>query len=226
MSLFLYSTEFPEPLPTAQFQLLLDLLPGALQQKVLKFRRWEDSHASLLGKVLLRLALESSGYPSDLSRLHYGEWQKPGLPQGPEFSITHSGNLALCMLNTSGRIGIDIELLKPLAFEDFKDQFTEHEWTAIHIAPAPLDAFYRLWTAKESLIKADGRGLGIPLQGLDLSKGNTFLLDGQLWFTRELPIYKGYAFHFTVEGMDPPPIQRIQLSPERLLELSEGWARF
>ena len=226
MSLFLYSTEFLEPLPSAQFQLLLDLLPDALQQKVLKYRRWEDSHASLLGKLLLRLALENVGYPSDLSRLHYGEWQKPGLPQGPEFSITHSGNRALCMLSTRGRTGIDIEFLKPLAFEDFKDQFTQREWTAIHAAPTPLDSFYHFWTAKESLIKADGRGLGIPLQGLDLSKGNTLLLDGQLWFTRELPLFKGYAFHFSIEGTDPPPIKFHEVPPYRLLELSRGWTRF
>ena len=223
MSLFLYATEFPEPLPPAQFKPLLALLPDVLQKRVLKYRRWEDGHASLMGKLLLRLALENGGYPSDLSRLRYSEWEKPGLPGGPEFNITHSGNRAVCMLNPHGRIGIDIEFLKPRSFEDFKDHFTQKEWTAIGTAPEPLDVFYRFWTAKESLIKADGRGLDIPLQGIDVSEGGTFLLDGQVWTGCGLPIYKGYAFHITVEGTDPPPIKCQDLTPGRLLGLSRGW---
>ncbi len=108
-----------------------------------------------------------------------------------------------------------MEFLKPLSFEDFEDQFTPKEWTAIQTAPTPLDAFYHFWTAKESLIKADGRGLEIPLQQLDLSETTTITLDGNRWSVFHLPFFDGYACHYTIEGEHPfaPDIHFTELLP-------------
>lgn len=217
MSLDLYTIGYPEPLPPEQFQLLLDLLPGHLRQKVGRFRRWQDAHASLLGKLLLRTALLHGGRPADLSRLEYSDWQKPSLPHAPHFNISHSGNRVVCLLSDIGAVGIDIEALTPFSFDDLHAQFTAGEWEAIRGSDSPLTAFYRFWTAKESLTKADGRGLGIPLQEVDLSLSTDLtptdipgpgirpdiLLDGRRWSIHELPLFAGYACHYAVET--PPP---------------------
>jgi 4'-phosphopantetheinyl transferase len=107
------------------------------------------------------------------------------------------------MLGTTARIGIDIEVLKPFSFDGFEQQFTTAEWAAIQTAPSSTTAFYHFWTAKESLIKADGRGLGIPLPALDLTKPNPIQLDGSRWSVHDLPFFDGYACHMAIE--DPTP---------------------
>ena len=199
MSLDLYTIGYPEPLPAAQFGQLLALLPGSLQQKVGGFRRWQDAHASLLGKLLLRSALLNAGYPADLNRLGYSETQKPTLPGAPHFNISHSGHRVVCLLYDKGPVGIDIEAFNPFSFEELGGHFTTGEWEAIRNAPSPLAAFYRFWTAKESIIKADGRGLGISLQELDLSAGSPVVQDGRRWSVHELPFFEGYACHYAIE---------------------------
>jgi 4'-phosphopantetheinyl transferase len=220
MRLHLYATEYLSPLPDPAFHTLLSLLPPALQQKVLKFRRWEDQHAGLLGKILLRLALKNAGYPPDLSRLHYTETQKPFLPEGPAFNLSHSGNRVICLFGGQEPLGIDIESLTPLSFEDFQPQFTEKEWAIIRHDPTPLNAFYRFWTAKESILKADGRGLGIPLQSLDLSETMTLTVDGARWSVHELPLFDNYACHCAITGENPPTIELHEIIPTHLPDLT------
>jgi 4'-phosphopantetheinyl transferase len=203
MPLHLYATAFPEPLPETTFRSLLGLIPTKFHGRIGKYRRWQDAHAALLGKILLRTALEKAGHPSDLDHLRYTEWEKPFLPTGPAFNISHSGNRVVCILGTAARIGIDIEILKPFSFDGFEQQFTPSEWAAIQSAPSPMAAFFHFWTAKESLIKADGRGLGISLQELDLTKPNPIHLDGTRWSVHHLPLFDDYACHMAIE--DPSP---------------------
>ncbi len=232
MSLHLYATHFPEPLPPEEFGQLLDLLPPHLQERTLKYRRWEDRSRRVPRKgLLLRIALANAGHPTDLGGLQYTAGQRPSLPGAPDFNISHSGNRAACMLSTQGRVGIDMEVLQQRPFEDFRDQFTEREWTAIQTAPAPLDAFYHFWTAKESLIKADGRGLGIPLQELDLNETMTAFLDGHWWSIHNCPLFDGYVCHFTLEGQRPgtqvPTVRLQDMFPADILgSPSRGWTRF
>jgi 4'-phosphopantetheinyl transferase len=65
-------------------------------------------------------------------------------------------------------VGIDLEEIRELAIDDFRDQFTEGEWKTIVSAREPLITFYHYWTAKECIIKADGRGLNLPLASLEI----------------------------------------------------------
>jgi len=215
MALLLYATEFPRQLPDAAFYHGLDRLPDVLQPKILRFRRWEDAHAALLGKLLLQLALKANDFPHTLQQLCYTAEAKPYFPAGPNFNISHSGNRVVCALSTAGRVGIDIEAIKPLSFDDFQTQFTPNEWLAIRGAADPVAAFYRFWTAKESLIKADGRGLGIPLLELDVTEYRPIVLDGASWTFQPLSFFPGYAAHLTT-GEPNPEISLKEFSPEAI----------
>jgi 4'-phosphopantetheinyl transferase len=206
MALYLYATEFLRPLPDEAFHRLLGELPAALQPKILRYRRWQDAHATLLGKHLLRRALKAAGSPATISQLLYTPQAKPYFPDGPHFNISHSGNRVVCGLSTTGRIGVDIEIVKTLDFDDFQTQFTPGEWTAIRGAADPVAAFYRFWTAKESLIKADGRGLEIPLLDLDVTEYQPVAIDGSSWAFRPLTHLPGYAGHLTTEAGDVGPV--------------------
>jgi 4'-phosphopantetheinyl transferase len=133
MSLHLYSTVYPEPLSPTAFQELLSRLPPELQQKVSAYRRWQDAYGSLFGKLLLKRALLQAGLSPDLTGLRMTSYGRPFLegygksnPEGcdrpypdgddrsypdgsADFNISHSGNRVVCILNTQGRVGIDLE---------------------------------------------------------------------------------------------------------------------
>ena len=153
------------------FQALLGRLPGVMQQKILRFRRWQDAYGSLLGKLLLQTAMKKAGLPGDLNGLLVSAYGRPYWAAGPDFNISHSGTRVACVLSLQGRVGIDLELCADLSIGDFQSQFTAAEWATITGSETPLLTFYRYWTAKESLIKADGRGLQIPLDGIEIGGG-------------------------------------------------------
>lgn len=85
---------------------------------------------------------------------------KPVFAQDPvhHFSISHSGNMALCALSDQV-VGADIELIRPrheglpgyvLRGEDYQRYLRlGGDWSA----------FYTLWTEKESIVKYTGEGL-------------------------------------------------------------------
>lgn len=81
-----------------------------------------------------------------------------------------------------GRVGINLEETGDIAMDDLQSQFTAAEWTA-----------------KESLIKADGRGLQIPLDTLEVGGQPSVLVNGQHWYIRDLPIFQHYACHIACE---------------------------
>jgi 4'-phosphopantetheinyl transferase len=71
---------------------------------------------------------------------------------------------------------------------------------------APLRTFYRYWTAKESLIKADGRGLQIALSEFEVGDSIPqagIQLSENRWYIRELDVFPGYACHIACEN---PPL--------------------
>ncbi len=221
MSLHLYSTVFPEPLSPAVFQQLLNHLPAGLQQKVLAYRRWQDAYGSLFGKLLLRTALRQAGLPGELTDLRITPFGRPYLEVGQDasggsadFNISHSGNRVVCILSTQGRVGIDLEEIRDVAIDDFQSQFTAAEWSAITRAASPLQVFYHYWTAKESLIKADGRGLQIPLTSIDIGADPKVLVNGTLWHIRNMPVFPHYSCHI---ACDYPigPVTAEEIGPDK-----------
>lgn len=85
---------------------------------------------------------------------------KPVFAQDPDhhFSISHSGNMALCALSDYD-VGADIELIRPrreglpgyvLRGEDYQRYLR---------MGGGWPAFYFLWTEKESIVKYTGEGL-------------------------------------------------------------------
>lgn len=171
---YLYTTEFHHKFLPDDFLSLVSLLPLELQNKVYGYRRWEDAYSSLLGKHLLRIGLKAMQLSCDLSRLDYTINNKPLLKNGPYFNISHSGNRVVCLVCRDTEVGVDVEKISDITIEDFQTQFSSYEWFAIQSSSSPLKTFYQYWTAKESIIKADGRGLQIPLYTLQVTTGTCF----------------------------------------------------
>ena len=160
----LYS-RFTNELPAWQFQQYLNSLPPELHAEILRMRRWQDRTAKLLGKRMLIKGLQKYGYTeSALHNLKYNAYKRPYIDGRIDFNISHAGIYVICAISDGVRVGVDIEEIKPVDFSDFEDVMTEEQWTVIKRSADPLKLFYRYWVIKESIMKADGRGLHIPLK--------------------------------------------------------------
>lgn len=205
----IYSAEYREQVSLEVWRSLLAPLPVDITQKVEKYRRWQDAYGCLFGKLLLTAALREEGFPGNLSDLKYTDYGRPYLENGPDFNISHSGNRVVCILGNQGRVGIDLEEIRELAIGDFKDQFTPGEWRTIVNAREPLITFYHYWTAKECIIKADGRGLNLPLAKLEIpfagpgapsdAPDRRIWLAERCWNIRTVFFFKNYACHIAAE---------------------------
>ncbi|HEY0059312.1 MAG TPA: 4'-phosphopantetheinyl transferase superfamily protein [Flavisolibacter sp.] len=189
--ILIYHTSFDRPFDDAVFTAYLNELPTHITQKILRFRRWQDAHASLLGKLLLRQALKDSGLSCNLAELKYAANGRPYFENAPDFNISHAGDHVVCAFAARGRVGVDIERIRPIDIEAFRKVFHDEEWNHIQSSADPRAAFFYYWAAKESVIKADGGGLNIPLRKIRIKDGEA-RLEGMAWYHKEVFLVEDY----------------------------------
>ncbi len=200
MVLILYTT-MGTRLEEKPYQAFLKLLPSDIQQKIKRYRRWQDAQACLSGKLLLAEGLRRFGKDGAalLHQLQYSPQGRPYLPGPIDFNISHSGAYVLCALSRHCRVGIDIEKVQPLHLPDFREQMTEAEWTAVTTSQNPLRAFFYYWTQKEAAIKAHGHGLSLPLKEAVIADGE-IIMEGKAWPLYEIGLADGYVCHLVTDA--------------------------
>jgi 4'-phosphopantetheinyl transferase len=104
-----------------------------------------------------------------------------GKPESPNlighnvaFNVAHSKDTILIALSRNGPVGVDVEYFdRPTDIMDVaKHNFTETETSSLEAIADPKTrhrTFYRYWTRKEAVLKADGRGLIASLASFDVS---------------------------------------------------------
>ena len=115
----------------------------------------------------IRLGRESNGKPILISPA-----REPPLC----FSVSHSKDRVLYALTRGGEVGVDVERFRPgLDWMGLADRFFAPEEARRLRCAGPSGGragFYRLWTQKEAMAKADGANLLYWL-GADLSERTT-----------------------------------------------------
>ena len=105
-------------------------------------------------------------------RFRAGPWGKPEiasptLAEPLYFNLTHTRGLVACVVGAIPEIGIDAEWMdRRNAADDIARRFfapAEYEWLLTLNDEERKAAFFRIWTLKESYIKAKGMGLSLPL---------------------------------------------------------------
>lgn len=96
---------------------------------------------------------------------------------GVSFNASHSDGLAVVAVAAGAAVGVDVEHVRPIAdATDLAERFfTRQECDEVRTAQGSRswELFLVLWTRKESLLKAMGTGLTVPLDGFDVStRGN------------------------------------------------------
>lgn len=125
--------------------------------------------------------------------------QKPFLPHDTlQFNLSHSHDIAICAVTMKHAVGVDIEKMESRAYEDITERFfSEHENAALKTLPISqkMSAFFRLWTRKEAIVKAIGKGLFCPLNSFTVSSSPTheiIKLEDQSWTLLSLDIHPDY----------------------------------
>ncbi|MTI26902.1 4'-phosphopantetheinyl transferase family protein [Fulvivirga kasyanovii] len=190
----IFSTSFKEPLRQRAFSDYLSLLSPELREQNMRYLRWQNRHAHLFGRLLLIEALWHFGIEGDIwGNIMYNDYKRPYLTLTDyDFNISHSGDYVVCAIAKNVRLGIDIEENRKVNLAHFRNIMTPDQWEEINDAGTPFKTFYKYWTIKESVIKADGRGFYIPLDELEV-KNNTVQFDGNLWFVNEVEYAHGYS---------------------------------
>ncbi len=180
---------------TKNFTSYLNKIPKPLHSTILRYRRVEDQWAKLLGKLLVVEGMKLLGYKEiDLTAVEYTSHNRPYLQQKPDFNISHSGAYVMCAFSNQNTVGVDIEEIKDIDIQDFKHIFSQKEWLTILLANNSLQQFYAYWTAKESLLKADGRGITVKLDEVTIEKTHG-IFENKEWFLQKLHFNAAYAVH-------------------------------
>jgi 4'-phosphopantetheinyl transferase len=192
-------TFFDRRLSEQAWESHLRKLPEETQIRILRYRRWEDRQAGVFGKLLLMEGLKGFGYTVNaISRTRPDAHGRPALECRVDFNISHSGEYVVCAVSNDTRVGIDIEKRKAFRFRDLADCFSAEEWEEMAKSGDGEAAFYNFWTMKESVLKADGKGLSMPMNRVRIKDGRANL-EGAMWFLRELDFGPDYSCHLATD---------------------------
>lgn len=171
-SLYILQTDFlKDPAVLSAF---LPLLSDERLEKIRAFKQQKDAAACAGAGILLSYVLKKAGLSKPFPALFQNEHEKPYLEGTPlHFNLSHSKTAVLCAL-AQDEIGCDIEDIGTPVMAIAKKRFcpAEYEYLCkISDPAAQARAFYRFWTIKESVLKAVGTGLTLPLNSfcIDLS---------------------------------------------------------
>ncbi len=148
------------------FSNLLPTVSKARQEKVSKLRFQKDKILSLGAGVLLNLALKDIGCNFSDKDILLSQNGKPYIENCKvKFNLSHSGTKVMCAVSEN-EIGCDVEKVKDIDDKIAKRFFHNEEYDYIlsqRGKEKQKDAFFRLWTLKESFLKITGLGMKLPL---------------------------------------------------------------
>lgn len=201
--IYIFYTRFDKPISYDNWSNILDHLSPEIRKKSNSYRKWEDQHAFILGRLLLKECFNKIGISQNaIFDIKYNTFGKPFLNDDIDFNISHSGNFAICAIGKKLKLGIDIETITTIDFKDYQYIMTEEEWHKIHLSKTPLRSFFRFWTLKESIIKAEEKGLSIPLLDINIIN-NKVIYNNKSWNLTELNLNKNICTCLATNIEDP-----------------------
>lgn len=127
---------------------IMECLPDERKNKIARIRRLHGRKQSLGAGMLLQHAQKLLG-----KNLCY--------------NLSHSGDYVLCVASDK-KVGCDIEKIKEAPLKVARRFFCQGEVDYLSKVAKTDDAFFRIWTIKESYTKMDGRGLSMGLKNFEV----------------------------------------------------------
>lgn len=163
-------------------------LPAGRRKRLERYQRREDRLRGLGAGLLLEYGLREQGFSllektpgKRMVCVENGAYGKPYLKEAENcfFNLSHAGDYAAAVF-AAYEVGIDIERIRRAKDAVARRFFTAEEYAYLEgLEPAASDvngaagtlkdcAFTRMWTRKESYIKAVGEGMHLPLAGFSV----------------------------------------------------------
>jgi 4'-phosphopantetheinyl transferase len=240
------TTEHVDSSSQGHFHALLD---DSEREHLRRLRNESSRCEYLCAHTRLRIGLSSICRVAPMAwrfgRDHFGKprIEYPVMADKPAFNLSHTASLVGCAFAPAGLVGFDIERTDRFSADthaatelaDTVDLvFSEREkaaWLSLEPASHRAARFYRLWTMKEALLKAAGRGLTLKpsaicidmhdeaapvVKGLPAEIG-----DPGAWFVRSLFPAPSHVAAIAVKGGRGcmPEIQSETIDPHDLSRL-------
>lgn len=155
--------------------------------RISKFVFKRDAKASIAGRLLLRRCI-ADALGIKAAKMGRSSEGRPVLLQPKkipphlvefDFNVSHNGDFAVAVAAFCPKIGVDVMQMKYSGgrsidefFRLMRRQFTVEEWRFIEATNEEnkrVRRFYRLWTLKESYVKATRVGLAMDLQRINFN---------------------------------------------------------
>ena len=195
----------------------LSLLSTSERARIDRLKRPRDRGRSLQAHCAVRriLALQLQVDPRCLEFDVTGTG-KPFLvrpAQNLEFNLSHSGRYGLIAVATDRSVGVDIEVERPISdLRELAHRITTGREAKL-LGQLPTNrvhsTFFNLWTRKEAVLKALGRGFLIDPREIDvgIGPGRSYVnFDGRIWTVESLVIGSSVRAAAAIEGEIDTPL--------------------
>lgn len=197
----IYTINTEEVEEEAIYQNHYNELSAKRRKKIDQLRFRKDKRLSLCAGILLDRGLMKYGLREKDVEIMTGENGKPYLMNHQEihFNLSHSENMAMAVFAASP-VGCDIEFIEDVNLKLAHRFFAPSEYNFIISQEGEeqkREAFYRLWTLKESFMKATGLGMKLPLKEVCFDLDDEIRIsqgvnDNKYWFEEyEFEGYRG-----------------------------------
>ena len=142
---------------------LAKLLTAPERARADRYRFADDRRRSIVARAAARrfLGRYLDADPATLI-IEEEDFGKPFLRgHSIEFNASHSGDLVAVAFSPETAVGVDVEWRRQLTdtLALARRYFSAEEVAIIEDAADPGDAFFAIWTAKEAIVKASGKGI-------------------------------------------------------------------
>ena len=159
----------------ARLESLWQVLAPAELERARRFHFDRHRNAFVAARGTLRELI--GGYVDRAPReveFAYGSHGKPSVA-GIYFNLSHCAGFALAAFTREFELGVDVEAVdRTVDLQVARRFFSPAESASLFALPEAerAEAFLRIWTRKEAVIKAYGKGLALPLADFDVTVGN------------------------------------------------------
>ena len=155
----------------------IEILDGQERERMQRFHFAPDRARYAVAHANLRTILGSYLHqPAASLRFRTNGFGKPELDHGDasssfHFNLSHCRSIALLAVANGRPVGVDVEEVRPIEPEVADTHFSASERSQLSElqGDAWLAGFYRCWTRKEAILKAEGVGLSHALDSFDVS---------------------------------------------------------
>lgn len=206
-----YHSQFPDK-ENEVTEKLWSYLPTQLCQKISKKKRIQYRLGSLYAYNLLNHYIQNTNQWSNdlLAEIQYNHQGKPTLNGKFHFSISHTQNRAILVINSKDPVGADIEKYRELGqLERYQQFMPKKEWKLVANAENPNTTMLHLWAKKEALVKCIGESMFDVLDKMDVSTTDHASWQGEFYYF--YPILLSTEIDFIAYACSSVPNQLLSI---------------